>query len=456
MAKSSSITRSGSQATNKSATKRKVNKQKTTSTKIKKKTKAKNKKTVNRRKERKITPCEELLFTTRQFLSDIDCVREMFYTVEPLLLQQDVDRTNELQKIIELLKSQIERKHPDQSIENANEMRRLGGIAQRIARAYIMFRRQSIVLLVSRLDEFTASILKIVYRAFPDRLKDHNKPLHFNEFIDAKSLGEIQDRFIESKIDALLRQSHLEQIEYIDKQFKIGLEQDFSLLPDFIEIAQRRHLFVHTGGVINRHYIDLCDKAKYKSNDKKSIGEELHVSEEYFKKAVKIIYELGLLIGQGMSRRLYKDNLRLMDTHLIEWGFNLLLEERWDLASIIFDFGLNLPDKFISDENSKRRYLINRAIAYKWTDQKEKMSELLESVDWSASSNRFLLIREVLYDRFDSAEQLMGRIGEGEIKEEDFQIWPSFRVFRGTKEFERGYKKIFHKTFTLQIPPKTI
>ena len=225
----------------------------------------------------------------------------MFDTVVPLLSQQDVDRTNELQEIAELLTSQIKKRRPDQSI--ANDVRRLSGVAERIARAHIMFRRQSIVLLVSRLDEFTASILKIVYGAFPDRLKDRSKLLHFNEFIGAKSIGEIQDHFIESEIDDLLRQSHLDQIEYIDKQFKIGLEQDFSLLPDFIEIAQRRHLFVHTGGIINRHYIDLCNRAKYKSNNKKNLGEELHVSEEYFKKAVKIIYELGLLIGQGITRR---------------------------------------------------------------------------------------------------------------------------------------------------------
>ena len=454
MTESNSTRRSGSQAAKKSTTKRKISKQKTPSTKTQKKPKAKPKKTVKKKKEHKFTPCEELLLTTQQFLSDVDCIREMFDTVVPLLGRQDIARTNELKEIVESLESQIKRKRTDQSI--ANEMRRLKGVAQRISRAYIMFRRQSIVLLVSRLDEFTASILKIVYRAFPDRLKDHDRSLRFNEFIDAKSIDEIQNRFIESEINALLRQSHLEQIGYIDKQFKIGLEQDFSLLPDFIEIAQRRHLFVHTGGVINRHYIDLCNKAKYKSDDKQNIGEELHVSEEYFKKAVKITYELGLRIGQGVTRRLFKGELDSIDTRLLEWGFDLLLEERWDLASIIFNFGLNIPDNFISNEDSKKIYLMNQAIAYKWTDEEEKMRELIESVDWSASSARFLLVREVLYDRFDSAEKLMGRIGTDEITEEDFQTWPAFRVFRGTEEFKRGYKKIFRKTFTPQIPQGTV
>ena len=295
-----------------------------------------------------------------------------------------------------------------------------------------------------------------MYRAFPDRLKDHDRSLRFNEFIDAKSIDEIQERFIESEINALLRQSHIEQIEYIDRQFKIGLKQDFSLFPDFIEIAQRRHLFVHTGGIINRHYIDLCNRVGYKRNNKQKLGEELHVSEEYFKKAVKIVYELGLRIGQGMTRRLFKDNLESIDDSFLDWGFDLLLEERWDLAAIIFDFGLNLPDKFISDENSKRMYLMNRAIAHKWTGEEEKMREIIERVDWSASSTWFLLVREVLYDRFGPAEKLMGRIGTDEITEERFQTWPAFRVFRGTEEFRRGYKKIFHKTFTPQIPQGTV
>ena len=336
-----------------------------------------------------------------------------------------------------------------------NEIRRLDGMTNRILRTNKMFRRQSVVLLVSCLDEHVAEILRISYRTFPERLKNRNKSLNYDDFIDARSIDEIRDRFIEREIDVLLRDSHLEQLDYLDKHFKIGIIEKFSSLADLSELVQRRNLFVHSGGVINRHYLEACKKTGYTLSGDQKLGEELHVSEEYFDRSVEIVYELGLYIAQSITRRLFPKKLEIIDGHLLDWGFDHLKEERWKFAAIVFQYGMDLPDKHISNDLSRRVFIMNRAMAYKWSGKKEKMETLLTSVDWSAASARFLLVREVLLENFDVAEQIMGGMGKDEVTDEGFQTWPAFRDFRETEEFTRGYKKLFGKDFQPEIPHPT-
>ena len=226
-------------------------------------------------------------------------------------------------------------------------------------------------------------------------------------------------------------------------------------MANLAELVQRRNLFVHSGGVINRHYLEACKKSGYTLSKDQKLGKELLVSEDYFHRSVEIVYELGLYIAQSITRQLFPKDLEIIDMALSNWGFDHLREERWEFAAIVFKYGMGLRDKYIFNDQSRRLFLMNRAIAYKGSGKIKEMQKLLESVDWSAISARFLLVREVLLENFDTAEQIMGRMGKDEVADEDFQTWPAFRDFRGTEEFARGYKKIFEKDFQPEIPHHT-
>ena len=411
-------------------------------------------------KENQLESHEELLNATGKFLTDVASAREMFDTVVPVLEQQGEEFSKELENKVASMGAEFRHfQHTTKITSNviwlSNEVRRITGKVSRIIRANNMFRRQSVVLLVSCLDEHVAEILRISYRTFPEKIKNRDRSLKYHEFIDARSINEIRDQFIESEIDALLRNSHLDQLDYLDKHFKIGIKEKFSSLANLAELVQRRNLFVHSGGVINRHYLEACKKSGYTLSEDQKLGEELHVSEEYFDRSVEIVYELGLYIAQSITRRLFPKKLEIIDGYLLNWGFDHLKEERWEFATIVFQYGMDLHDKHISNDNSRRLFIMNRAIAYKWSGKKKKMEELLKSVDWSAANTRFLLVHEVLLENFDEAEQLMGRMGKGEVTDQDFQTWPAFRDFRGTEEFARGYKKIFGKDFQPEIPHPT-
>ena len=445
----------------KNTSKTKAPKEKTRAKKSRVKSESKETKPTKNEKESQLEPHEEFLKATRKFLTDIDCAREMFNAVVPVLKQQNEELSKESKKAVSFLESKLQQKDkgpvltPNKIWQLINEIRRLEGMLNRIFRTNKMFRRQSIVLLVSCLDEHVAEILRISYRTFPERLKNRNKSLNYDEFVDARSINEIRDRFIESEIDTLLRKSHLDQLDYLDKHFKIEIKEKFSSLANLAELVQRRHLFVHSGGVINRHYLEACQKSGYPLSEDQKRGKELQVSEDYFNRSAEIVYELGLYIAQSIIRQFFPNNIGIIDSTLLRWGFDHLLEERWEFAAIVFQYGMDLPDKYISNDLSRRLFVMNRAIAYKESGKRKKMHELLKSVDWSAASARFHLVREVLLENFDEAEQIMDRLGKDEVTDQDFQIWPAFRNFRETEQFIRGYKKRFGKDFQPEIPQPT-
>ena len=96
----------------------------------------------------------------------------MFDVVVPVLTQQDEELSKELKNNVSIMESKFRRRDkslaltPNEMWQLLNETRRLDGIVSRITRTNKMFRRQSVVLLVSCLDEHVAEILRISYPDF--------------------------------------------------------------------------------------------------------------------------------------------------------------------------------------------------------------------------------------------------------------------------------------------------
>ena len=80
-----------------------------------------------------------------------------------------------------------------------------------------MFRCNSIVLLVSRFDEFIANILRIYFKAFPNQLKNPDKTITYDEIVELNSVDQILDTFMEKGSDLLL--THLKNI--IEKKTRV-------------------------------------------------------------------------------------------------------------------------------------------------------------------------------------------------------------------------------------------
>lgn len=172
------------------------------------------------------------------------------------------------------------------------------------------------------------------------------------------------------------------------------------------------------------------------------IGTTLDARREYLINAYKCLFEIGVKLSQVLWRKLKPDEIADADNALISITFELLVLEKFDLASRLLEFSTKLPRH--STEVEKRVFLINLAQSYKFTDRKEKCLSTLSTIDWSACSDNFAVCVAVLKDDFDEAAKLMKKIGtDGLIKRHEYIDWPIFRDFRKSTEFSTVYREIF-------------
>lgn len=142
-------------------------------------------------------------------------------------------------------------------------------------------------------------------------------------------------------------------------------------------------------------------------------------------------------------RKLREEERGLADSGLIRVTFELLIDERFDLARKLLDFSTETIKKH-SDEVSRRIFIINRAQAYKWLGNEKRCADILDAEDWSATEDSFKLCVAVLRDDFDAAAAKMIAIGpNGSVKEQDYQHWPVFRKFREQELFRSSFEKTF-------------
>ena len=320
----------------------------------------------------------KLLSITDRYLVDLECLREMSAAVMPVLQDQDKQRKAAIDEVI----SRAERVNEnDEAIEDITEsddeeksqriklkiqdIETMVSNVRKIKRAETLFTKQLIVSVVSRFDEFLGSFLEIALEENPEWLKSSEKTITYKELIDLKSVDTAIKGVISKEVEKLLRGSHEEQIRYVDEKLKLGIQEHFSKLKCFLEVAERRNLFVHTGGLVSSQYIDKC-KGFGASVKNVNEGQELEVTESYFEEAFYAYFEIGLRIGQAAFRRLFPSESNVADRALNKLAIKFLNYDDNSLVEIITNYDLNIPSKFRSEDSENEYYArINRAIAQK-------------------------------------------------------------------------------------------
>lgn len=154
--------------------------------------------------------------------------------------------------------------------------------------------RMSLVSLVSIYDVYLARLVRAMFRARPEMLSGSNRQLTYSELSNFSTLQEARDHILELEVDSLLRDSHTAQFEWLEGKLGIQLRKDLAIWPAFVEITERRNLFVHTNGIVNAQYLSICRKAGAKLDSDCNIGTELDVAPKYFSKSCNSVAEIGV------------------------------------------------------------------------------------------------------------------------------------------------------------------
>lgn len=304
--------------------------------------------------------------------------------------------------------------------------------------------RSLIVSLISQYDAFLGELLKKIFLIRPEMLNASEKPLTLAQLVEFGSVENAKEFVLEKEVESVLRKSHAEQFQWMESKFDMPLRKNLDVWSRFVELTERRNLFVHTDGIISSQYLKACKEHGVSWSKEIEVGDDLDVTPEYFSDAVNIMFEIGVKLAHVLWRKFKIEDLEEADDNLIEIAFEPLKAGNYALAKNLFTFGADTLKKHFNHEN-RRIFVVNKALAYKWGGEDKKARNIISAEDWSDTRDKFRLAEAVILEDYSKAYQIMREIGKNpkEIRKDDYKTWPLFKAIRDEAEFQKTYEEIF-------------
>ncbi len=316
--------------------------------------------------------------------------------------------------------------------------------------------RNFIVSIISQYDAFIGELIRILFQINPNLLKSSEKELKVEDLFNSDSIEDLKSHIIDKEVDSILRDEHFEQLKTIEKRISNSTGKNFSLttdlhvLSEFIELTQRRNLFVHTNGMTTRQYCESYKKWNIKNECSGEVNFELIANPKYCKRAYEILYEMAVKLTHVLWRKFVPQEREKADENFNLLTYELLKNSNYKLTITLLDFATDVIRKF-ETEQIRKFMVVNKAIAYKMMDMNQECKEVLDKEDWTIG-NEYKLANEVLRDEFDKAAEIMIKIGNADeiVSKDAYEDWPLFKKFRNSKQFKDTYLSIFGEEFRFE------
>ena len=225
-------------------------------------------------------------------IDTLDKLLDPFKQEEEAVEIEDLDEEN---------KTKITYKIPASHARKVNDaQRRLASLV----RSRDILPRNFLISYVSEFDYFVGALLKNIYKMKPELLNSSGQQYAIKEILSFSSIEEIREEIIEKDIESILRSSHSEQFKTIANKAGIKTLTELDIWPKFIEITERRNLFVHTDGVISTQYQTVCKSVGITINDEQ-IGKKLPATLDYLNETFDVMYEIIVKLGCTLWRKFF-------------------------------------------------------------------------------------------------------------------------------------------------------
>jgi hypothetical protein len=386
------------------------------------------------------------------FVLNIECLRSIAPDFMKQMTDTQINIVKEIDEFIEKYGFIIENNEGSIKftlpIEKSIEFNKLGRKMKNLIKATELIPRGFIISLICNYDTLVSSILHEIIIKTPDYFLSSDKTISYEEFMKFASFEDAKEYIIAKEIDTIMRDSHSKQIFSLLKKIKYSYNIDDVLLHNFIELTERRNIYVHCDGKISHQYLNICKDNNVDIDTNQKIGTFLYTSKKYFSDSCDCIFEIGIKLLQICWRKLLGNEIEFADVDLNNVCFELIRNEQYKLALNLLDFATTQIKQHHS-EGMTLVLLINKVQTLKWLNDPKYM-EIIKSVDWDAKDDKFKLAKYVLTDDFAAAANLMKKIGSDDeylTKIAYTKEWPLFKEFRLSIEFQNAYKEIFKEDF---------
>lgn len=296
---------------------------------------------------------------------------------------------------------------------------------------------------VSEFDSYLGNLLTKILIFKPEIIDSKDKNISLSDLVELGSIEAAREQIISKEVESFLRSSHMEQFSWMEKNFSVALTKGLDSWPNFVELTERRNLFVHCDGVVSEQYLKVCNRYDVPIDKEVVVGRKLEANVKYLRQSYEVLYEIGLKLSQVLWRKLSPEEINKAESSLSHCIYELLIAENYSLAIKLLDFACCTLKKWGS-EGDRLVYVINRALGYKFSGNNDRCQSILSSQDWSACGDNYNICVSVLKENFEDAKKIMLRIGDsGSVGEVDYVEWPCFKDFRDTDEFITGFAEVF-------------
>lgn len=314
-------------------------------------------------------------------------------------------------------------------------------------RAFDMTGENAVIGLVSKYDGFLGELTKQIFKDIPEMLNGSDKEIKASDILTYKDFDELKDVLIEKEIESVLRKNHVEQLQWLESKLNVELRK-FKQLPEYVEIVERRNLFVHCNGVVSRQYLSECKKYSVVLHEDIKPGDILDAYINYVRKAYKVMFQVGVMLGFVLWHKIRPQESSEMIDRLSEVAYNLIKDGEYELGLNIIDFAL--ANKSWAKEINFAQQLIfrvNKALAFHLRDMQDECDKIADSMDVTAADPVYHLAKAVLKKEYDNAYGIMDRIGNDENMHANYKTWPLFNKIRQESAFTDKFKEIYGEDY---------
>lgn len=292
--------------------------------------------------------------------------------------------------------------------------------------------------MVSMFDELIAKLIRESLKSVPELMNSFAMSIPYSEIVASDNFDALKDGLVESTVQSLMWKGRAEQIKWIEKN--ITKNEFSSIIPnykDFIELTERRNVYVHNDGIATREYArKLKDVGIVVSEE--IVGKRLNLFSKYFLDSADNLIEAYIVISQSVVRKLTKsagsEVKDVIDSRFNQASYYQISNERFSSASRIA--GVIVSDKFAVSDITMKMATVNRAIALKKMGEAAEVEKVLSSCDWSSAKDEFQICIAAVREDLDAVEKLVPKLKGSEwITPSSYFEWPAFEWVRQKKKF---------------------
>jgi len=384
----------------------------------------------------------------RDFATDVDSLRTSAILTGFIMHNIAKDYSIKFKEFLETLESTNVGPEKTTYIvpaEKGHAHRKVEDEFNRAVRAAAIVPRSFVVSLVSQYDAFLSCLIRTLFTCKPDLVNSTKRTIEFSELLTFGSIEDATNAVVDSEIEGLLRESHHQQFIWLENRFDIRTLRELSIWPEFVELTQRRNLFVHSDGKVSKQYLKVCQEHGVKLSPDLKFGDQLDVDVSYIRRCSAVLFEIAVKLTQVLWRKTLPEDIEMADESLNDIGYHLIIRKRYKLAIALFDFGFETVKRH-SNPEWKLRLLINRANAHRLIGNSKKCLELLDAEDWRAYDIPFRLAAHVLRGEKNDVIACMKSIGTtGPVSKNSYRVWPLFHGLREDQEFVQTFREVFNE-----------